>query len=313
MQNFSKTQLYEIEQELHKQLKTLQEKETIEFQVPNPDIATSTYNGNEIIIENETYIYRGYKTWLDLAHQLGCKMLTPTLLDDANFVIIHYEKLTQDSFHAQNSDTEAKYGKESIFSRIHKNEEAGFVHYFTQALENVKLSSRKRILNLGINSGDEFELIKKVAKNFEALELVGIDYCSSAIKTAQKKFANDANITLLCADINYLDELNLGEFDLIISIGTLQSSNLKYNKLLMSIVQNQLSRTGAMILGWPNCRWIDGEMIYGAKMKNYSFSEMSNLYKDVNFAKKYLQQKKFRVTITGKDYIFVTAISIVKD
>ena len=312
MQNFSKTQLYEIEQKLHKQLKTLQEKETIEFQVPNPDIATSTYNGNEIIIENETYIYRGYKTWLDLAHQLGCKMLTPTLLDDANFVTIHYEKLTQDSFHAQNSDTETKYGKESIFSRIHKNEEAGFVHYFTQALNNVKLSSRKRILNLGINSGDEFELIKKIAKNFEALELIGIDYCSSAIEAAQKKFENDANVTLFCADINHLDELNLGEFDLIISIGTLQSSNLEYNKLLMSIVQNQLSRTGAMILGWPNCRWIDGEMIYGAKMKNYSFSEMSNLYKDVNFAKKYLQQKKFRVTITGKDYIFITATSIHK-
>ena len=81
----------------------------------------------------------------------------------------------------------------------------------------------------------------------------------------------------------------------------------------MSIVQNQLSKNGAIILAWPNCRWIDTEMIYGAKMKNYSFSEMSNLYKDVNFAKKYLQQKKFRVTITGKDYIFITATSIRKD
>jgi hypothetical protein len=78
----------------------------------------------------------------------------------------------------------------------------------------------------------------------------------------------------------------------------------------MDVVQNRLKRDGAMILGFPNCRWIDGEMIYGAMMKNYSFSEMSNLYKDVNFAKKYLQQKKFRVTITGKDYIFVTATSI---
>jgi hypothetical protein len=81
----------------------------------------------------------------------------------------------------------------------------------------------------------------------------------------------------------------------------------------MSIVQKQLSRKGAIILAWPNCRWVDGEMIYGAKMKNYPFSEMSNLYKDVNFAKKYLQQKQFRVTVTGKDYIFVTATSIRKD
>ena len=67
-----------------------------------------------------------------------------------------------------------------------------------------------------------------------------------------------------------------------------------------------------MILGFPNCRWIDGEMIYGAKAKNYAFPEMSLLYKDVHFCKKYLQQKKFRVTVTGKNYIFLTATSIRK-
>ncbi len=311
MQNFSQTPLFIIVKELQKSLKTKTPKESISFIVLNPDIADSTYNGNFITLESERYIYRGYKTWLDLAHTLQCKMLTPKLLDK-DFVIIRYEKLAQESFHKINADKEEKYGRESIFSTIHKNEEAGFLHYFMQALENVKLSSRKRILNLGINSGDEFELIKEMAENFSELELVGIDYCASAIETAREKFQKDENIKLLCADINHLNELNLEEFDLIISIGTLQSSNLEYNKLLMSIVQNQLSRKGAMILAWPNCRWIDGEMIYGAKMKNYSFSEMSNLYKDVNFAKKYLQQKKFRVTVTGKDYIFLTATSIKK-
>ena len=311
MQNFSQTPLFIIVKELQKSLKTKAPKESISFIVLNPDIADSTYNGNFITLESERYIYRGYKTWLDLAHTLQCKMLTPKLLDK-DFVIIRYEKLAQGSFHKINADKEEKYGRESIFSTIHKNEEAGFLHYFMQALENVKLSSRKRILNLGINSGDEFELIKEMAENFSELELVGIDYCASAIETAREKFQKDENIKLLCADINHLNELNLEEFDLIISIGTLQSSNLEYNKLLMSVVQNQLSRKGAMILAWPNCRWIDGEMIYGAKMKNYTFSEMSNLYKDVNFAKKYLQQKKFRVTVTGKDYIFLTATSIKK-
>jgi len=81
----------------------------------------------------------------------------------------------------------------------------------------------------------------------------------------------------------------------------------------MSIVQNQLKKNGSMILGFPNCRWIDGEMVYGARVKNYPFSEMGLLYKDVIFSKKYLQQKKFRVTITGKDYIFLTATSIIKE
>ena len=312
MQKFSQTALSIIETRLKAQLKNIDPKEIIEFEVLNPDIATSTYNGNTINIDGKKYIYRGYKTWMDLAHILRCKMLTPKPIDD-NFISIRYEKLSDDSFHANSADREEKYGADSIFSQIHKNEEIGFLHYYKEALENVKLSSRKRILNLGINSGDEFELLEEVAENFETLELIGIDYCASAIASAKEKFKDKTNVTLLQADINNLNDMNLGEFDLVISIGTLQSSNLEYNKLLMSIVQNQLKRDGAMILAWPNCRWIDGEMIYGAKMKNYSFSEMSNLYKDVNFAKKYLQQKKFRVTITGKDYIFVTATSIRKD
>ena len=312
MHDFSNIPLHQIKQILLRELAEKEPREQLIFQVVNPDLQSGIYNGNTITINKQHSIYRGYKTWLDLAHILGCKMLTPQLIDE-NFILMHYEKLSSDSFHAKGADEEEKYGRNSIFSHIHKNEEAGFLHYFTQALENVNLPSRKRILNLGINCGDEFELIKQMSENFPKLELVGIDYCASAIESAKKKFHNDTNIQLLRADINNLHELNLGEFDLIISIGTLQSSNLEYNKLLMSIVQNQLSRKGAMILGWPNCRWIDGEMIYGAKMKNYSFSEMSNLYKDVNFAKKYLQQKKFRVTITGKDYIFVTATSIIKD
>ena len=185
-------------------------------------------------------------------------------------------------------------------------------HIYLKALQNVDINKRTRILNLGVNSGDEFDIILEYASNFKNLELVGIDYCASAVKEAKEKFHEYSNIDIFLHDINELNSLNFEKFDLIISIGTLQSSNLEFNKLLMSIVQNQLKREGAMILGFPNCRWIDGEMIYGARVKNYAFSEMGLLFKDVIFAKKYLQQKKFRVTITGKDYIFLTATSIVK-
>ena len=49
-----------------------------------------------------------------------------------------------------------------------------------------------------------------------------------------------------------------------------------------------------------------GELIYGAKVPNYEYSEMGVLYSDVIYCKKHLQQKKFRVTLTGKDYLFLT-------
>lgn len=304
--------MQEIIKSLKQKVDALNAKDIVEFEALNPDIASTTYNGNKIFLDKKEYIYRGYKTWIDLAHLLKLRMLTPKIVDD-NFVIIRYEKLHEDaSFHALSDSTEEKYGKNSIFSQIHKNEEAAFIYYYIQSLQNANVSKRTRVLNLGVNSGDEFEAIINLVDNFEDLELVGIDYCESAVNAAKKKFESFSNITFYQHDINKLASLNLGEFDLIISIGTLQSSNLEFNKLLMSIVQNQLKRDGAMILGFPNCRWIDGEMVYGARVKNYSFSEMGLLYKDAIFAKKYLQQKKFRVTLTGKDYIFLTATSIRK-
>ena len=310
MQKFYTQSLLQIITILQEQLKTLQPKELLRFEVLNPDKATSTYSGNIIRLNNQDYVYRSYKSWLDLAHILSCKMLTPQLYSEAT-VSITFEKLNPDeSFHKSINDKEEKYGEASIFSQIHKMHEPAFVHYYAQALQNVHVEKRTRILNLGVNSGDEFELIQSIASNFEALELVGIDYCESAIAIAKEKFKTQSNVTFYAHDINDLAQLHLGEFDLIISIGTLQSSNLAFNPLLMSLVQNQLKRSGAMILGFPNCRFVDGEMIYGAKVKNYAFSELGLLYKDVIFSKKYLQQKKYRVTLTGKDYIFLTASSI---
>ncbi len=298
---------------LEEKLKTLKAKDIIEFEVVNPDCVDSTYAGNILQINDILYLYHGYKAWSDLAHLLKCRMLTP-LVKEEHLVLIRYQKLSPDtSFHANTADVESKYGLNSIFSQIHKMEEPAFLHYYKQALTNVHINKRMRILNLGVNSADEFEFIQEYASNFKNLELVGVDYCSSAIENAKEKFSDAKNISFYTHDINDLDALNLGRFDLIISIGTLQSSNLEFNPLFMSIVQKQLKKDGAIILGFPNCRWLDGEMIYGARAKHYAFSEMSLVYKDAIFCKKYLQQKKFRVTITGKDYIFLTATSIRKD
>jgi hypothetical protein len=251
-----------------------------------------------------------YKAWVDLAQMLYCKMMTP-LLENTDLKM-RFKKLNQDiSFHNEKDIIEEKYGSKSTFASINKNNQPAFLLHYLKALENVKIDKRIRILNLGVNSGEEFEVIKKCSQCFEDLELVGVDYCSSAIKEAKKNFS-DKNVSFLVGDINKLEELDLGKFDLIISIGTLQSSSLDFNKVFMNIVQNSLNKEGAMILGFPNCRWVDGAMIYGARVKNYNFSELSLLFKDVNYCKKYLQQKKFRVTITGKDYIFLTATSIRK-
>lgn len=313
MLKFTTQTMLEITDSLNEILKNTNAQDTLEFHVLNPDILTSTYSGNTYTHNSISYIYRSYKSWTDLANILRCKILTPHLINE-HIVCIRYQKLNPDvSFHTSSDSVEFKYGSDSIFSQIYKMEEPAFLHYYKQALQNVNVDKRVRILNLGVNSGDEFELIRTIAHNFENLELIGVDYCDSAINMAREKFKDSTNITFYSHDITDLESLNIGKFDLIISIGTLQSSNLDFNPLFMSIVQNQLNKNGAIILGFPNCRWLDGEMIYGARAKHYSFCEMSLVYKDAVFCKKYLQQKKFRVTITGREYIFLTATSIRKE
>ena len=287
MQNFINKNMYEIIDVLEEKLKKIKPNDIIEFKTSNLD----------------------YKAWIDLSQLLYCKMITPKVIDEQT-VVIRFKKIDmENSFHNKADTNSEKYGKDSIFATIEKNQQPAFLYYYKQALKNVNIDKRIRILNLGINNADEFEVIKQYSSNFKNLELVGIDYCQSAIDEAKKKFSN-SNVSFIACDINNLDTLNLGLFDLIITIGTLQSTTIDFNFTFMNLVQNYLKKDGAMILGFPNCRWIDGQMIYGAMAKNYSFSEMSILYKDAVFCKKYLQQKKFRVTLTGKDYIFLTATSI---
>jgi hypothetical protein len=286
--DFTNQTVYKVLQTLKDKLSNLQAHETFTFTTINTDL----------------------KAWVDLATILHCKLLLPT--QNKDILTITFQKLdSNQSFH-KDSDIEEKYGTNSTFATLEKLEQPAFLHYYVQALENVNIDDRIKILNLGINSGDEFEVIKKHTKDFSAHNLIGIDYCVSAIEEAKQRFKNYPNVSLYRADINHLEKLDLGTFDLIISIGTLQSTSLEFKPIFMNIVQKYLKKEGSMVLGFPNCRWVDGQMLYGAQPRNYNFSEMSILYNDVIFCKKYLQQKKFRVSITGKEYIFLTATSIRK-
>jgi hypothetical protein len=308
MKKITNENMFEIVLYLENELKNFNE---VDIEILNPNIKDNIYAGERLQLNNQEFIYRSYKSWSDLAEILFCKLLIIKL--DENSVQIRFQKLNKiDSFHNDvNDEKNEKYGEDSIFFRINKNEEPSFLYAYRNALKNVKIEEKRNILNLGINKADEFEIIKNLVDKdcLNQMNLVGIDYSSSAIEFARNRFPHE-NFIFYNHDINKLEELNLKKFDLLISIGTLQSSGLNFKLLFMDLIQNYLEDKGSIILGFPNCRWINGEMIYGAKAANYSYSEQSVLYKDVYFCKKYLQQKKYRVTLTGKNYLFLTATSI---
>ena len=288
----------------------LTDRSEVQFEVLKPDIYSGSYAGTAVTLKGRTYLYRSLRSWLDLAANLHCRMLTPVSASDET-IILRFQKLEMHSFHQENPQEKSeKYGTDSSFSSINKNEEPAFLSAYLHALDIAEVAAKKRVLNLGVNRGDEFALIRELLgeETFGAIEFVGIDHSKSAIEEAKSRF-NTPNMHFYSHDINALDELNLGCFDLIITVGTLQSPGINYKPFLMELVQNYLGKEGAVILGFPNSRWTDGEMVYGAKMRNYRESDLSLLLSDIDYARRYLQQKKFTVRISGKEYLFLTATS----
>jgi len=290
MKKFKQESILEISNFLEKEL---QSKEKITILVENPDA-----NHKAISL----------KAWIDLAEILKCKIEIPK--EKNNYIEINFIKLNEkNSFHSQKYiDKKEKYGIESIFFNLNKNKEPYFVYNYQLALKLVNIQNRKNILNLGINKGDEFVFIKElIPRQFKKLNLIGIDHSKSAIEYAKKALPY-SNCRFITYDITKLAELNLPKQDLIISIGTMQSPSINFKVFLMQLVQKHLKSNSALILAFPNSRWIDNTLIYGAKNKNHNFSEMGLLINDLAYAKKYLQQKKYRVYISGREYIFLTAI-----
>ncbi len=295
-----------------RELAKIEDSGIFEFEVLNPDMGIGLYAGETVELDGKDYIHHSIKAWSSLAELLSCRILLP-IANSKHTIIIRYQKLnTIDSFH-QNHTNEMteKYGDSSIFARINKLEEPTFIWAYHKALESVKIEKRKQVLDLGINRADEFMAIKNYLSIdiFESITFTGIDYSASAIEYAKQSLAYP-NINLICHDINKLNSLDLGKHDLIISIGTLQSPGIETKPLVMSLVQEYLTKDGAIIFGFPNSRWSDGELIYGAKAPNYPYPEMSLVIKDIYWIKKYLQQHKFRVTVTGREYLFLTATRI---
>jgi 2-polyprenyl-3-methyl-5-hydroxy-6-metoxy-1,4-benzoquinol methylase len=273
----------------------------IEVRALDPDCGRGCYPGERV----DGRVHRPYRVWLELAERLGLRMLTPQA--DGELVRLRFEQLDPHRrLRPAGIDVTERYGASSEFARISKHEEPGFVLDFADALARVSLAARARVLDLGVNTGDELALAMALAPALADASFVGVDHSASAIAVARARFGG--RVSLHVADLAALEALDLGTFDLVISIGTLQSPGIDDREVVRRVVQRHLAPTGAVIFGFPNCRYIDGELEHGTRMKNFRQPELGLLVKDVAFYRKYLQQHHRRVFVTGQHYLFVTAI-----
>jgi len=300
------------------------------FLIADPDLGHGLYAG-EAASAASPFLHRPWRVWIELADRLGLRMRTPRPAGDHR-LRLSFERLApsarwQDEASGDRTnaasaeaaelpattatDRTERYGARSGYARIAKAEEPGFVLDLAEALARCSLPPAARVLDLGCNDGDELALMMALAPRLAGASFVGIDHSASALEVARRRFADlpEGRMQLVCADLNDLAAHALGRFDLVVSFGTLQSPGVDDRALLRQLVQHHLAPRGALLLGVPNCRYLDGELSHGARMRNFRQPELGLVVKDLAFYRKYLQQHDRQVFLTGHHTLLLTAVS----
>lgn len=283
--------------------------DAVTLEVLDPDQGRGRFAGERVEIEGELYVHRPWRVWVELADRLGLRMCTPKLVAPP-LCELRFEPLAAGfAWRDDDEDKRERYGTSSEFARIRKSEEPSFVLDLADALARVDPRPDARILSLGVNAGDELALLLALRPELgERAGFVGVDHSRSAIARARERFAA-ARHRFVEADLGALATLELGRFDLVLALDVLQSPGVDSHALLRQIVQSLLEPTGAVILGLPNCRYRDGELVHGARVKNFSQPELGLVVRDIAFYRRYLQQHRRRVFVTGSHELLITAIA----
>ncbi len=266
--------------------------------VPNPDRGHGRYPGEPRCAEGDRH--RPLRVWTDLADRLELRLHTPVPRDE--MIELTFSKLDPAAtLLPRGTRGPGKYAPSSGFARVSKLEEPDFVLDFSDALERCALPERPRVLSLGVNTGDE---LVPVLEQRPGATCTGVDHDPEAVEAAAQRFG--APHRFIEADLNALPELP--RHDLVVCIDTLQSPGVDDRALLRRLVQTLLQPRGSVIVGLPNCRYLDGELLHGTRMVNFRQPELSLLLKAAAFYKKYFQQHHKRVFVTGKHELLITAI-----
>lgn len=305
MRRFSGEPLITIVQHLRAQLAT--GAQLIDFEIPDPELGRGHYAG-ERVGPAGSLVHRSLRSWCDLAEAHGCRLLTPRVVD-ATHVALRFERPGDEaSWHRAGRPQEEegvteRYGARSGFARVRKLEEPGFLLPMLEALGRLRLPPGARVLVLGVNRGDELEAFSFLP-NAPRLQVVGIDHSPSALAEARRRFPDGRFIE---GDLNALPK-DLGTFSLVLSIGTLQSPGVDDRALLRKLVQEHLEPDAALVIGFPNSRFRDGEVVYGARVLNVREPDLSLVVKDLGFYRRYLHQHGFRTFLNGKYDLLLTAV-----
>jgi hypothetical protein len=304
MQRFMTETLYQIVETLRPALSH----GPVQFEAMDPSATPDLFAGEETVVCGHRVRYRSLHEWMELAESLGAVVDRIKPLPDG-FLGFDFRPLRPNSsWHegSRASGDREKYGTDTQFARTQKLESPSFLVSYLEALDFVALPPNARVLALGVNQGQELSIFQHRLSeaHLETLRFVGIDHCPSAIAAARERFQHPS-FQFLQADLGAIETLCLGRFDLILAINTLHSPALDGHALFQQLIREQLRPHGSVVIGLPNSRHVDHQLVYGAKMKNYSTPDLSLVLREVGFYRRYLYQHGFQVRLMGKHVFLV--------
>jgi hypothetical protein len=160
---------------------------TIVLRVLDPDLGRGCYPGERVEHGGREWVHRPFRVWVDLAERLGLRLLTPRALGDGR-IELRFEVLDRSASWQLDEveDPTDKYGVDSGYARISKLEDPELVLDVADALDRIDPKPGARILDIGVNTGDEIALIGALRPELrETAEFVGIDHSRSALEVAR--------------------------------------------------------------------------------------------------------------------------------
>lgn len=263
--------------------------------VPDPDQGAGLYAGEA----GPAGLHRPWAVWTDLADLLDAHLLIPGRVEEGAGARVRLTFRRR----AGPLQTAQDYGPAAEFARVDKLEDPIFLLTLVEALRRAAPPAGGRVLSLGVGLGRELDALALVFPGL-TLEVLGLDANASALEVAQ---ARHPQYIFLTQDVNALPA-DLGRFDLVLALSLLQSPRVDMNQVLRSLYRQHLTPAGGLVLGFPNARYSGGELSYGSRMRNFARPDLSLLFADVAQARRFLHKHGYKVFVTGKYEVLVTAI-----
>lgn len=281
----------------------LHEHEGAELLVPDPDDGEDGWPGEP---RPDGTPRLGLRAWLDLADAVGARLRTPRphLGTGPARLRLRFERLAGEAdLHADGGRPSDRYGADGDFARVRKMALPGFVLPLLEALAFAAPRAPERVLVAGCHRGDELEALAQATPPVPPERVTGVDRQPDALAEARRRHPRarflDADLTALPA--------GLGRFDLIVANCVLQSPELDGPAVLRSLVRDHATPAGGLVVGLPCSRFVGGEVVWGARTRNYAETDLSRVVRDLAGHRRYLHQQGYRTRIGGRYDLLLAA------